>query len=959
MADATRLLADRRYQPRLLSQRPSVQITPQLLTYNGLGGSNGAVVAASDTGVGNPFDVVTLGTGGNAVYDNTHGAAQGCQSMLFTIGSTSANALTRWTASFVDADIIWWSCYVYFTAYPATTFGFVLGRHTGDGFNCGQWRLNATGHILLSDATITAMATSASVIPLNQAVRLEGMMIMSNGVGGYMECRIYPDDGASSAPVEVLSVGGIQTCAQTDEQTISGIRFGFTAATTANISFNMWGMQVSNITYPTPLAFARANNAEGGSSGTAVTTANAGGTGNDQFNTVNGTAIKFDNAQIAHNTLSFKSDYTTTGQNYLTWTGLPGGRMWFRIYLYYTGNPTTWGSYFMGVGNGYVRVLTNGTVCMGTGDHVSGQTVDVNTVATIPTNQWFRVEGYLDNGACELKLFKTMDSTVADETQTKTSGGVNYISTNSAQWGGRSVTTDPNGNTFWFDDIGLSNTGYLGPVAAAVGPTSATITLADTGAGADAIVVAGSLALTDSGTGADSLVANASIVLADTGAGTDAIADSASLSLTDSGTGVDSLVNAVTATLADSGVGTDVQFVSTTKTLSDSGVGADTIVDSVTVALTDAGTGADALSVTVTLTLSDSGVGADTVVNSVTVTLTSSGTGADTIVDSATVTLAESGVGTDSVSVTIQGTSTITLTDSGVGADTLAAAVATALTDPGFGSDSVVVGVTTSLSDGGAGADTVGDSASVALADPGSGADSLLATILATLTDAGVGTDSLVAVQGGITKTMADSGTGVDSLVVSVIANLNDLGEGIDGVVQYFLLQDYGAGNDTALVAVTVSLADSGQGTDTLVANQVSTINLFDAGFGTDTLVVVPDNAFTITLNDTGTGVDTLAVSPVITLADSGQGIDGIVVTVQMWLGFDDPVREGHVGFDPDQYRRDHPAAEFEPRRIVIARQTWQMTSDQFLQHLRDFHNRADPADHARDHEDGMGGSPS
>lgn len=249
----TWLVSDQRLRQYLLPKQPSPAITPQLLQFNGLGGITGAQVAATDTGVGNPFDVVNVGTGATFTYDNSHGSQQNCQSVNVTTNGTSAQSFGRWTASFVDSDFIWFSMYLYVPANFPTTVGIVLGRRNGDASNCGQWRINASGQIVLADATITAVGTTVNSIPLGKPFRLEGRMTQSQGQGGVMEVRLYADDNPLSTPIEVLTVGGVLTAQSQGNQATSGIRWGVTAATTAVVNFNMWGMQVSNVAYPQPL----------------------------------------------------------------------------------------------------------------------------------------------------------------------------------------------------------------------------------------------------------------------------------------------------------------------------------------------------------------------------------------------------------------------------------------------------------------------------------------------------------------------------------------------------------------------------------------------------------------------------------------------------------------------------------------------------------------------------------
>jgi hypothetical protein len=283
------------------------------------------------------------------------------------------------------------------------------------------------------------------------------------------------------------------------------------------------------------------------------------------------------------------------------------------------------------------------------------------------------------------------------------------------------------------------------------------------------------------------------------------------------------------------------------------------------------------------------------------------------------------------------------------------------LTDSGSGSDSLSVAASLNLADSGLASDTVGDSVSMTLADAGTSVDTIVSAITAALTDSGTGSDSLSATQ---PKTLTDSGSGVESIAVSVVAMLNDFGEGVDSVVQYFHFGDTGQGSDTAVIAVTVTLSDSGSGTDAIQASPVLIVNLSDSGTGSDTLVAVPDNTNTITLTDSGTGADTFSVSPLISLSDSGSGLDSVQVSVQMWLGFDDPVPEGHEPFDPAieeppdgiQITFQIPEPYAERTGMTVAPLTWKMEPELFLAHMSHMHGGKDPRQHMADHIDGEGG---
>lgn len=224
------------------------------------------------------------------------------------------------------------------------------------------------------------------------------------------------------------------------------------------------------------------NNAEGGSNGTAVTTANSGGASGTAFDSLGsgtGSAITFDNAHAAHKSLSYKIvTGTSTVNSFVTWstslTGASATQVWFRAYIYLTARAA-----------GSVRVIglrsgstTRANIALDTTGHVlllnaAGSILNTSG-ATVPLNQWFRLEGYVIGdasvGQIQCKIFTTaMDSTTPDATQTtaatiNTGGTINRI-----DFGNPS--SQPN-VTMWFDDLAASLTGYIGPVTTGTGAIS-------------------------------------------------------------------------------------------------------------------------------------------------------------------------------------------------------------------------------------------------------------------------------------------------------------------------------------------------------------------------------------------------------------------------------------------------------------------------------------------------------
>lgn len=245
--DLATLLTDARYWPR----HQVAAITPIRLAFNGLGGTTGALPATSDTGVGNAWDSVSQGTGCVLQYDNTHGGNQGCQSIQFGTPATAATDFVRWTQQHLSQPQAWYSVYANLSAYGGTSFSFISPRRDGDLGAAGTVRITPAGLITLNDAAGVVQATSQTTVPLNQDFRLEARVVASNGVGGSLEMRVYYTAN-SAVPDEVLSVGGIQT--STGGQNVAGVRFGVGNNVIANVGPGwMWGMQMSNVGYPPPL----------------------------------------------------------------------------------------------------------------------------------------------------------------------------------------------------------------------------------------------------------------------------------------------------------------------------------------------------------------------------------------------------------------------------------------------------------------------------------------------------------------------------------------------------------------------------------------------------------------------------------------------------------------------------------------------------------------------------------
>ena len=223
------------------------------------------------------------------------------------------------------------------------------------------------------------------------------------------------------------------------------------------------------------------NNFDGGSNTTTISTGNSGGTSGHAFDQVSigGTdTLTFSNTTYASGSLSAKVANGTAGNtNVAIWLQNSIGSqpaIWFRLCMFWSANPGSTCQIFRLLG-------ASGTTCGGIGINFTGTLFMVNSVLTteltsanvIPLNQWFRVEGYVytsqnGKGTLSFSLFATPEAQVPFETQTAT-GQSTGPAVGNARFGFPGNTTSV---TYYLDSIGLSNTGYLGPVSYTADPSS-------------------------------------------------------------------------------------------------------------------------------------------------------------------------------------------------------------------------------------------------------------------------------------------------------------------------------------------------------------------------------------------------------------------------------------------------------------------------------------------------------
>lgn len=272
-----------------------------------------------------------------------------------------------------------------------------------------------------------------------------------------------------------------------------------------------------------------ANSAEGGSSGTTVTTGNSGGASGDAWTAVTiagGDGLTFDNTHAAHGNLAYKI-VATTGATFFERT-YPGATttVALRFYLYIAANPSSLVTLANFTSSGTVRCMVNITAA-GKLQFQSASGVATLMGTVTPTGQWVRVEltATLNavTGSMTLKRFDNPDSnTVGDSI---TASGQNLGgSADRYRIGRLGFSTGSFSGGHWIDEIAANDTGVaIGPLAAERSLTdSITVSdstargVADQRALSDTITVSDSLAraaATESRTAADT------ITVSDTAAG--------------------------------------------------------------------------------------------------------------------------------------------------------------------------------------------------------------------------------------------------------------------------------------------------------------------------------------------------------------------------------------------------------------------------------------------------------
>lgn len=164
----------------------------------GVGGNSGG-------GSGDFFDVLQVGANATFAFDNAH-VGHGSASYLIATGASSVQSNAAWTTQIGQPqEKLFWRI------YPFTPNSFAntptVSRMQAAGSQVSRIGWNATGNLIIRDASNGLIATSTNALAVSTRYRVEGYTQV--GTSGVSELKIFSDiDGPLSNPLETLTITG-------------------------------------------------------------------------------------------------------------------------------------------------------------------------------------------------------------------------------------------------------------------------------------------------------------------------------------------------------------------------------------------------------------------------------------------------------------------------------------------------------------------------------------------------------------------------------------------------------------------------------------------------------------------------------------------------------------------------------------------------------------------------------
>lgn len=216
------------------------------------------------------------------------------------------------------------------------------------------------------------------------------------------------------------------------------------------------------------MTFIRWNNAEGGTAGVNVSTANSGGASGDAWNTVNigtGTTLQYSSTQKRDGSTAYHFVGDGIHSAYLKWTCTGVTGLYVRAYFYLTASIVNTFLYQLGGGTGTADAWVTSLA------RIKSDAGSVNTTGTtvLATNTWYRAESQfiLGTGTSQTvtrlynnagSLLETISSPATGTVTSPTTIGYGILGAQAAD--------------LYMDDLAASDQGWIGDYVAPAGSSS-------------------------------------------------------------------------------------------------------------------------------------------------------------------------------------------------------------------------------------------------------------------------------------------------------------------------------------------------------------------------------------------------------------------------------------------------------------------------------------------------------
>jgi hypothetical protein len=471
----------------------SAQAVPPLILENTAeGGTDGTVVTIENSGgaSGQAWDIIrpTAATNPNRFVYRSANALKGNMSYDLTTEGTGQALLAWWfwaNNGTIEQPIVYTRFYARFPTAPAGNVRIYRLREPGGHDVLSLQVVASTRKLRLFNSDKTVVWVSQSAVPVNATFRVE---VYWDWQARRAEVRLYlgdPDAAVNSFTESSGSVTSNFGARDIDEAAygnpLSTADFG--TLLLDDIGFSNQGWMGPTTTSPPPpppppppSEIVGANTAEGGSNGTAVTTANSGGASGTAWDFVtratNTNRFVYRSTGALKGSRSYELATAGTGQAYLAWWFNAGtGRgdqpvVYTRLYGRF---PSLSGNVRLlrlrdPTGSELLSVFIPGNTKRFQLRNAANQVVWTST-NPVPANATFRVEVRWDRtaGQAEVRLFLT-NPDAAVNSFTESSGTVSgWINRNVAEAAYGAAGSASNFGTLLLDDIGFSNQGWMGP----------------------------------------------------------------------------------------------------------------------------------------------------------------------------------------------------------------------------------------------------------------------------------------------------------------------------------------------------------------------------------------------------------------------------------------------------------------------------------------------------------------